>query len=239
MKIIAVASAKGGVGKSTFCYGVGKMLSDHNKRVLLVDMDIGVRSLDILLGVSEKIVYNWGDVIKGNCDYRNAAVEAYKNLFVLPAPIDFNEMYNDESFRKMLSLYEKDFDFIFLDSPAGLESGFNLATNACDSSVIMSTPDAISLRAASYASEKIRKTGVSDVRLVINKFDKHYHKKIDVDEVIDTVGARLLGIIPESEEIYASVNGVKIPYNSKGSRAFLRISERICGKSVPLRVKNL
>lgn len=239
MKIITVASAKGGVGKSTFCYGVGKMLSDHNKRVLLVDMDIGVRSLDILLGVSEKIVYNWGDIIKGNCDYRTVAVEAYKNLFVLPAPIDFSEEYNDEAFKKMISLFDKDFDFIFLDSPAGLESGFNLAANACDSSVVMSTPDAISLRAASYASEKIRKIGVTDIRIVINKFDKHYHKKIDVDEVIDTVGARLLGIIPDSDEVYASVNGEKIPYNSKGSQAFLRISERICGKNVPFRAKNI
>ena len=103
----------------------------------------------------------------------------------------------------------------------------------------MSTPDAISLRAASYASGKIRKSGVSDVRLVINKFDKRYHKKIDVDEVIDTVGARLLGIIPDSDEVYASVNGEEIPYTSKGNQAFLRISERICGKNVPFRAKNI
>lgn len=239
MKIITVASAKGGVGKSTFCYAVGKMLADHGKRVLLVDMDIGVRSLDILLGVAEKVVYNWGDIIKGNSDYRDAVVEAYKNLFVLPAPIDFNEKYTSESFKGMINLYQKDFDFIFLDSPAGLESGFLLSASACDSCVVMSTPDAISIRAASYASEKIRKSGVSDVRLVLNKFDKRLHKKIDVDEVIDTVGARLLGIIPDSDEVYASVNGEKIPYTSKGNQAFLRISQRICGENVLFRVKNL
>lgn len=239
MKIITVASAKGGVGKSTFCYAVGKMLADHGKRVLLVDMDIGVRSLDILLGVAEKVVYNWGDIIKGNSDYRDAVVEAYKNLFVLPAPIDFNEEYTSESFKEMVYLYEKDFDFIFLDSPAGLESGFLLSASACDSCVVMSTPDAISIRAASYASEKIRKSGISDVRLVLNKFDKRLHKKIDVDEVIDTVGARLLGIIPDSDEVYASVNGEEIPYTSKGNQAFLRISQRICGENIPFRVKNI
>ena len=239
MKIITVASAKGGVGKSTFCYAVGKMLSDHGKRVLLVDMDIGVRSLDILLGVAERIVYNWGDVINGACDYRSAVVEAYNNLFVLPAPLDFNEKYTSESFCEIISLYEKDFDFVFLDSPAGLESGFELASGACDSCVVMSTPDAISIRAASYASEKIRKAGVSDVRLVVNKFDKRYHKRINVDDFIDTVGARLLGIIPDSQEIYASVNGEKIPYTSKGNQAFLRISKRICGESSPFRAKNL
>ena len=239
MKIITVASAKGGVGKSTFCYAVGKMLSDHGKRVLLVDMDIGVRSLDILLDVAERVVYNWGDVINGACDYRSAVVEAYKNLFVLPAPLDFNEKYTCESFGKMISLYEKDFDFIFLDSPAGLESGFILASSACDSCVVMSTPDAISIRAASYAAEKIRKSGVSDVRLVVNKFDKRYHKKINVDDIIDTVGARLLGIIPDSQEVYASVNGEKIPYTSKGNQAFLRISRRICGENIPFKAKNL
>lgn len=239
MKIITVASAKGGVGKSTFCYAVGKMLADHGKRVLLVDMDIGVRSLDILLDVAERIVYNWGDVINGICDYRSAVVEAYNNLFVLPAPLDFSEKYTCEAFKTMISLYYRDFDFIFLDSPAGLESGFQLASGACDSCVVMATPDAISIRAASYAAEKMRKSGIADVRLVVNRFDKHYHKKINVDDFIDTVGARLLGIIPASEDIYESVNGKKIPYTSKGNQAFLRISKRICGENVPFRAKNL
>ncbi len=239
MKIISVASAKGGVGKSTFCYGVGKLLALHGKRTLLVDMDIGVRSLDILLGVSEKTVYNWGDIIKGNCDYRKAVIEAMNGLYLLPAPIDFDESYTPEKFAEALKVFEKDFDYIFLDAPAGLESGFNLACKTADSCIIISTPDAISIRAATYAARDVRKAGISNVRLVINKFNKKIHKSINIDEFIDSVGARFLGVIPESQDIYGSVEGRKIPYESKGNQALLRISKRICGENIPFRPKNL
>ncbi len=239
MKIITVASAKGGVGKSTFCCGIGKMLSVHNKRTLLVDMDIGVRSLDILLDVAEKTVYNWGDIIKGNCDYRKAVIETSKELYLLPAPIDFNGAYTEEAFKNMIETFSKDFDYIILDAPAGLESGFKLAVSAADSCVIISTPDNISIRAATYASQNMRQYGVKDIRLVINRFNKKIHKKIDVDNLIDTITARLLGIIPESDEIYGTVNGGKIPYDSKGNQAFLRISRRIQGENVPFRANKL
>lgn len=239
MKIITVASAKGGVGKSTLCFGVGKMLSVHGKRVLLVDMDIGVRSLDILLGVAEKTVYNWGDIIKGNCEYRKAMIEASKELYLLPAPIDFSEQYTEEAFRSMVESFSKDFDYIILDAPAGLESGFKLASASADCCIIVSTPDSISIRAASYAAQNMRKGGVSDIRLVVNRFNKRVHKNINVDEFIDTVTARFLGVIPESEEIYGTVNGGKIPYDSKGNQAFLRISKRIDGQNVPFRANKL
>ncbi len=239
MKIITVASAKGGVGKSTFCYGVGKLLASQGKNVLLVDMDIGVRSLDILLGVSEKTVYNWGDVIKGNCDYRKALIQSEKNLFLLPAPIDFDESYIPGAFVAVLGMFAKDFDYIFLDAPAGLESGFKLASKASDSCIIISTPDVISIRAASYAARNVRKEGISNVRLVVNKFNKKIHKSINVDEIIDSVGARFLGVIPESQEIYTSIEGKKIPYECKGNQALLRISKRITGENVPFRAKNL
>ncbi len=239
MKVISVASAKGGVGKSTFCACVGRMLALHDKRVLLVDMDIGVRSLDILMGVSEQTVYNWGDVIKNNVDYRKAVIEVGRNIFLLPAPIDFSEEYITENFSECIEKYKKDFDYIFLDSPAGLESGFLLSAKTCDGCIILSTPDNISIRAASYACRNVRKNGVADVRLVVNKFNKKLHKKIDVDEIIDGVGARLLGIVPDSQEVYSGVNGGKIPYSCKGNSAFLRISKRLCGENIPFKAKNL
>lgn len=235
MKIITVASAKGGVGKSTFCCGIGRMLALHGSRTLLVDMDIGVRSLDILLGVAEQTVYNWGDIIKGNCEYRKAVTEVSKELYLLPAPIDFDEAYTEDAFRKMTGALAKDFDYIILDSPAGLESGFRLSGSVADCCIIVSTPDSISVRAASYASANMRKSGIKDVRLVINRFNKKLHKKINVDDFIDTITARFLGVVPESIEIYDSVNGEKIPYDSKGNQAFLRISKRIRGENVPFR----
>lgn len=239
MKIITVASAKGGVGKSTFCCGVGKMLASNGRRVLLVDMDIGVRSLDILLGVSEQTVYNWGDIISGNCDYRRAVIETVNELFLLPAPIDFNDNYTKDNFSKMIGSFGNDFDYIILDAPAGLESGFKLAASVADECIIISTPEMTSIRAASYATENVRRAGVQEVRLVVNKLNKKIHKNIDVDEVIDNICARLLGIIPDSSEIYNSVNGKKMPYDCKGNQAFLRIAKRMDGENIPLRIKNL
>ncbi len=239
MKIITVASAKGGVGKSSFCCGVGRVLAGKGKRTLLIDMDIGVRSLDILLGVADKTVYNWGDVLKGNCNYLKAIIDIENELYLLPAPIDFSDAYSVENFIEMIRSVNNKFDYIILDSPAGLESGFKLSASVSNMCIVISTPDPVSLRAATYAAGNMKKQGVEDIRLVINKFNKRLHKSIDVDEFIDTVSARLLGIIPESAEIYKSVNGNKIPYECKGNQAFLRIAGRIAGENIPLRVRNL
>lgn len=239
MQTVTIASAKGGVGKSTFCANIGRIHSLHGKRVLLVDMDIGVRSLDILLGVAEKTVYNWGDIIKGNCDFRKALIEAANNLYLLPAPVDFAEAYTPEAFKNAIEPFKKDFDYILLDSPAGLEKGFLLSAAAGDSCIIISTPDSISIRAASFAAQSVRASGIANVRLVINKFNKKLHKAINVDYVIDTVGARLLGIIPEDAAVYNSVNGGKIPYDCKGNGALVRISRRMNGENIPFRSKNL
>ena len=239
MNIITVASAKGGVGKSTFCCGVGNVLALNGKRVLLVDMDIGVRSLDILLGVSEKTVYNWGDIISGNCDYRRAVIETSKELYHLPAPMGFNDEYTPEAFGEMIESLKKDFDFIFLDAPAGLESGFRLAVSASKQCIIVSTPEATSIRAASYASQNVKGLGVDDVRLVVNRFNKKIHKNIDVDDIIDNVGARLVGIIPDSSEIYGGASYNKIPFDCKGNQAFVRIAKRLCGQNIPFKSKYL
>lgn len=239
MKIISVASAKGGVGKSTFCVEVGKKLAYLKKRVLLVDMDIGVRSLDILLGAAEKTVYNWGDVIYGNCEARNALINISAGLHLLAAPVSFDESFTAEKFKECIEQYKKDFDFIILDSPAGLELGFRLSTACADECVFISTPDAVSLRAASNAAFCARSGSDADQLLVINRFDRHIHKSFCADDAIDTVGARLLGIIPESDEIFDSLSGKKIPFDCKGSKAFLRIAKRLCGENVPLRIKNI
>lgn len=239
MKIIAVASAKGGVGKSTFCVEVGRKLSKLKKNVLLVDMDIGVRSLDILLDVAKNTVYNWGDVLVGNCDFRRAITKSADGIALLAAPIDFCDEYTPERFSECIKKYEKDFDYILLDSPAGLEKGFKLSVACADSCIFVTTPDSISIRAAGNAAVVARNVTEAEQLLVVNKFDRYLHKNICVDDIIDTVGARLLGIIPDSDEVYDSLSGKKIPSECKASKAFLRIAKRITGENVVFRLKNI
>lgn len=239
MPTIMVASAKGGVGKSTLCVGLGNIISEHGHKTLLIDMDIGVRSLDLLLNVAEKTVYNWGDVLLNNCDPKKAIISISKNLALLPAPISINEDFNADLMKNLIDIYKTQFEYIILDSPAGVETGFKLSLNCAEQCIIVSTPDPISIRAASSAAQLVRKSGVSDLRLVLNRFNKKQHKFICVDDVIDTVGARFLGIVPESSDIALTAIGEELPYDSKGNMAYSRIAKRLTGENIPFRIKNI
>ncbi len=239
MSTIMVASAKGGVGKSTLCVGLGRIFAEKGHKTLLVDMDIGVRSLDLLLNVAEKTVYNWGDVILENCDPLKALIGITSNLSLLPAPLSLSEEYTAESVKKLVECYKDKFEIIILDAPTGVESGFKLSLKASEKCIIVSTPDPVSIRAASGAVSLVRKNGIGDVRLVLNRFDKKQHRTICVDDVVDSVTARFLGIVPESNDIALTAIGEELPYDSKGNMAYLRIAKRILGENIPFRIKNI
>ena len=239
MSAIMVASAKGGVGKSSLCVGLGRILAEHGHSTLLVDMDIGVRSLDLLLNVAERTVYNWGDVLLNNCDPLKALIGIAPNLSLLPAPIQSSDEYNAESMKNLIDFYKDKFEFIILDSPAGIEACFQLSLKASDKCIIVSTPDPISIRAAGNAASLVRKGEISDVRLVLNRFNKKQHKNICVDDFVDSVTARFLGIVPESTDIALTAIGEELPYDSKGNMAYLRIAKRLLGENIPFRIKNI
>ncbi|MBR2875566.1 MAG: AAA family ATPase [Clostridia bacterium] len=239
MSAIMVASAKGGVGKSSLCVGLGRILSEHNHKTLLIDMDVGVRSLDLLLDVAEKTVYNWGDVILNNCEPDKALIHITQSLSLLPAPLFVSEEFTAEEMKKLVELYKQEYEFVILDSPAGIETGFSLSVGSADKCIIVSVPDPISIRAASSASAIVKKSGIEDIRLVLNRFDKRQHKKVCVDDIIDNVSARLLGIIPESSDIALTAIGEELPYDSKGNLAYLRIAKRLCGENIPFKIKNI
>lgn len=239
MSTIMVASAKGGVGKSTLCTGLGRIFAEKGHKTLLVDMDIGVRSLDLLLNVAEKTVYNWGDVILNNCEPSKALIAITPNLSLLPAPLSLSEEYTEDSVKKLVECYREKFEIIILDAPAGVESGFKLSLKASEKCIVVSTPDPVSIRAASGAASLVRKSGIKDVRLVLNRFNKKQHKALCVDDIVDSVTARFLGIVPESNDIALTAIGEELPYDSKGNMAYLRIAKRILGENVPFRIKNI
>lgn len=238
-KKIVIASGKGGVGKSTVTAGLSRALEGEGKKVLAMDFDIGLRSLDLLFGVREQVANNWGDIILGNCNAKNAVI-AVGNIDFISAPLSFNEQFTAENVKKMIDSLEKDYDVIFFDAPAGISNGFLLACAGADSAVIVATPDDVCVRSAEITSRKIAAYGIGDIRLVINRFIKKLSAKkkfLNVDEVIDLTTVQLIGVIPYDAKIgFSSMRTSSFNFKSASQKSFGRIARRILGENVPLKL---
>lgn len=238
--IITVLSGKGGVGKSTLCVNIAISLSQQGKRVLLIDGDISLRSLDLLLGLDGMVLYDWSDVIAERCEREKARLLFNDNLQLLPAPLGHPENMNKETFKSLLSLYSKDCDYIIIDSPAGVGELPLIYAECAHSCIIVATPDNVSARSACVTGTELVKTGINDnnIFLIINRFDPfavRLGKYLNIDEIINNTYIRLLGIVPEEKRImYASVKDIKLPKSCKAKISFNNIAGRITGKEIPL-----
>lgn len=238
---IMIASGKGGVGKSTFAAFLGMRAAKNGSKVLLIDADTGLGALDILLGVSDRVMNTWTDVILGQCDRENALVSVSDSLFLLPSPSYYPDDISDDSIKTLTGLYE-DFDLIIIDASAGIDSNLAMCAKACDRAVFVATADEVSVRCACAAAGEAEKYGVDrdDMRLVINRFVKKKavkSKLLNVDGVIDKSGAMLLGILPEDKKIpFLSVTGSQPDEKSPFVKAVGRINDRINGKYIPLKI---
>lgn len=234
---IVIASGKGGVGKTSLCVGIGKALSSLGMRVLLIDCDC-LRSLDLLTGVTEQMVYNFADVIFGRCDAESAV---YKNdgLSVITCPENYDNI-SDYSMNWLISKYEKDFDYILLDAPAGVERGLHIALSAADRAIVISTPDLVCVRSACIAGREIEKAGVKDIRLVINRVSKRdiiRGRLLNFDSVIDATQIQLIGIVPEDPKIRLGSMGREVYKKGQVSyKALSNIAKRIAGQTATLKV---
>ena len=235
-QIILVASGKGGSGKSSFVTGVSSALAAMGKKVLAVDCDIGLRSLDILFGVTEKIVFDWGDLILDRCTREQAVIKGRADL--LAAPRSFCDELTPEAAEKLFKSFSEDYDYIFLDSPAGIDRGFQIAAAGADRAIVVSTPDSVCVRSCSRAFDELRHLGIEDVRLIINMFEVKpvcKRKLLNIDQCIDETGVQLLGIVPRDIAVgYSSVTGTAPGEFSPSTLAYSRIAKRITGKRVPL-----
>lgn len=238
--IYTVASGKGGVGKSTFCVNVTTALAALGKKVLLIDGDAGIRSLDILLGVGEILVYDWMDVIELYCSSGKAKLNFMDNADFLPAPMTYPETLTTLGFGKMLDAYREDYDYIFIDAPAGFNQLVKIYAKLSNGGIIVATPDEISARSALIAGNELISLGIDeeDLRLVINRFDEkavRRGKLLNIDEMIDKTYLRLLGVIPEEPELmYSSVTLRSLSEYSGAQTAFSNIAQRIIGKETEL-----
>lgn len=238
-QISVITSGKGGAGKSTVTAGLGYALARSSERVLLIDADAGLRSLDLMLGVAGNTMFDLSDVFAGNCEPFKAIYPSpiFQNVFVLPAPISLEEMCNPTEMRQLCRGLTRYYDEVIIDCPAGVGKGFDTAVAAADRALVVTTPDMVCARDAQIVSGLLEERRVK-AHLLINRLRP---AKVmdgsmpDVDEIIDTAGLQLLGIVPEDEAVaVANANGRPLPSDCNAALCFSNIARRYNGESVPL-----
>lgn len=236
---IVIASGKGGVGKSSLTVGLCRAFRDMGKRVLAIDCDIGLRSLDLLLCVGDSLVFDWGDIVQGNCAPQKAIL-ATDGFSLLPAPLCMEQTYTPQRMKEMAAQLETDFDYIFIDASAGVAQELCLAASMADAALIVAACDALCLRSAGKTGEALCGFGVTEQRLVLNRFQKPAVERgflLNIDEAIDRTGIQLIGVVPEDPEItFRFPKGETLPKKSPAKLAFERIAKRVDGKQVPLKI---
>lgn len=240
-ELIAVLSGKGGTGKTSVCAGIAQALSQMDQKVLCVDCDIGLRNLDIALGLSEAGTISFLDVCRGEYTLDMATVHpVYPNLHFLTAPIGCTaDSIDSLEFARMLNAARKQFHYVLLDAPAGIEAGFQLAAKAADRIILVTGSDPASIRDARQAGDVLELMGKRNIRLVVNRINKKMAAAMNltVDDIMDQAGLPLLGIVPEDPNVVlaAAFRQPLLGYTHKGAAAACRrIAKRIQGMTVPI-----
>ena len=239
---ILITSGKGGVGKSSSSVFIGYALARRQKRVLIVELDAGLRGLDIMLGVENKTAYNMGDILLGRCDpYDAVVVSDYQSgLSLLPAPGEHWEDLKQADLVWLVKSISVYYDYILLDSPAGFGKGFRIGISVADKAILVVTPDPICVRDGAIASRMLQKYGVSEQRLLINRVKQQYARMEllpNLDTVIDQTGVQLIGVVPDDIMVMkAGAKGVPLPPGNKAYQAYDNIGKRLLGQYCPLAV---
>lgn len=239
--VIVITSGKGGTGKTSFTGGVASCLAALGSQVLCIDMDIGLRNLDISLGMSDRALMDFTDVLTGRCSLARAAVPhpVIKGLYLLTAPISTSaEGLPESAMQHLLDEARTKFDYILIDSPAGLGLGFQLAVCGADRAVVVSTNDSSALRDAQRTVTELARR-LDTIHLVMNRIQPKLMRRLrsTIDDAMDAAGLPLLGVIPEDPQVILAANTSSplILFSRKGAAiAYLNIAHRITGKKIPL-----
>lgn len=241
-EVLAVLSGKGGTGKTSVCAGLACALCEDGRRVLCVDCDVGLRNLDISLGLSDSGALSFLDVASGNYPLSAAARHPrYPNLQFLTAPMNCQvERIDEEAFRAMLRQARQEYDVILLDAPAGVDAGFRLVSGAADRFLLVTGFGPASIRDAARVGELLELRGKMDVRLVVNRVDREMLSTLrtTIDDVMDNAGLPLAGVVPEDPcvTLAASFGRPLLQYSPRcpAAKACRRIARRIQGFHEPI-----
>ena len=241
-EVIVVTSGKGGVGKTTTSANVGTGLAKLNKKVVLIDTDIGLRNLDVVMGLENRIVYNLVDVVEGNCRPKQAMIKdkRYDNLYLLPsAQTRDKTSVTPEQMKALTDDLREQFDYVLLDCPAGIEQGFKNAIAGADKALVVTTPEVSAIRDADRIIGLLEANEMKRTDLIVNRIRTDMVKRgemMSLEDVLDILAINLIGAVPDDENIVISTNqGEPLAGNNTlAGQAYMNICKRILGEEVPM-----
>ncbi len=240
-EVIVVTSGKGGVGKTTTSANVGTGLAQMGKSVVLIDADIGLRNLDVVMGLENRIVYNLVDVIEGTCRLKQALIKdkRHTGLYLMPAAQTRDKnCITPGQMIKLVEALKQQFDYIILDCPAGIEQGFQNAIAGADHAIVVTTPEVSAIRDADRIIGLLEANEIKKVDLIVNRVRYDLVRRgemMTVDDVVDILGLPLLGVVPDDENVVIATNQGEplVGKSSLAGQAFYNICNRLNGKEVP------
>lgn len=241
-EVIVITSGKGGVGKTTTSANIGTGLAQLNKKVVLIDTDIGLRNLDVVMGLENRIVYNLVDVVEGNCRIKQALIKdkKYPDLYLLPsAQTRDKTSVSPEQMKKLTDVLKEEFDYIILDCPAGIEQGFKNAIAGADRALIVTTPEVSAIRDADRIIGLLEANEIKRTDLVVNRVRMDMVKRGDmmsIEDVVDILSVNLIGAVPDDEQVVIATNQGEplVGSDTMAGKAYANICRRITGEDVPL-----
>lgn len=241
-EIIVITSGKGGVGKTTTTASIGVGLAMRKDRVALIDTDTGLRNLDLLLGLENRIMYDLVDVTSGRVPYNKALVrhKKFETLYLLPtSQVKDKSAVNPEQLIKLCNEMKKDFDFIIIDCPAGIEQGFQTAIAAADTAVVVTTPEITAVRDADKIIGELGRADKENVKLVVNRIRPQMVEKgdmMDMEDINEILSIECIGQVPDDEMVVMATNRGEPVITMKDSlagQAYKNVVGRLCGESIP------
>ncbi|MBU5592737.1 septum site-determining protein MinD [Clostridium sp. MSJ-4] len=240
---VVITSGKGGVGKTTTTANIGTALASMGKKVVVVDGDTGLRNLDVLMGLENRIVFTILDVLEERCRLKQALIKdkRFPNLCLLPTAQtrDKGDIRPDQMLRVVNDLKEE-FDYVIIDSPAGIEQGFENAVVGADRAIVVVNPEITSVRDADRVIGKLDAKGLERHEVIVNRLNYEMTKNgdmLDIDDIIETLSVKLIGVVPDDRTITISTNKgepIVLDENAMAGKAFRNIAKRITGEEVPL-----